>query len=88
MSYCKECGSPIPEPNVFSSVEKYILPATPAIEKKRCTATLLREGLSRLEGVIENLPCDPGKLYPLHERVRRVIGALQADIILAKDSRR
>lgn len=43
-------------------------------------AKLISDGLEKLENEIDGKPGDPGKLYPLHERVRRVVGALQGKI--------
>lgn len=62
---------------IYETIDAYFAPATP-LQPSREHATILQNGLEKLEDAICDQCGDPGKLYPLHERVRRVIGALQA----------
>ena len=80
MTHCPERGERIPEPNASSTIDRKFRPATPSSQMTNDRADVLRNGLSKIEDEISGKPGDPGKLYPLHERVRRVIGALQGKI--------
>ena len=80
MIYCSECGNSLPEPNSFVAIDKIFRPATSSSQIRNNHSDVLRSGLSKIESAIEGQRGDPGKLYPLDERVRRVIGALQDKI--------
>lgn len=77
MKHCPECGESIPEPNMSATIDRKFRPATPSTQMADDCANVLRNGLSKIEDEISGKSGDPGKLYPLHERVRRVIDALQ-----------
>lgn len=80
MTHCPGCGEQIPEPNTSGTIDRKFRPATPPSQMTNDCDEVLRNGLSKIEDEIGGKPGDPGKLYPLHERVRRVIGALQGKI--------
>lgn len=65
---------------VYGSIETFFLPATNSPSPNKDYAKPLSTGLEAIEDVIEGQRDDPGKLYPLDERVRRVIDALQDKI--------
>lgn len=66
------------EASVCDSIDLYFQPATSGWSHNKDYSALLSTGLESIESAIDGQRGDPGKLYPLHERVRRVIGALQA----------
>ncbi len=62
---------------MYSSIDTYFNPAS--IGSHKCDhAKLLSDGLERIEGIIDGLRGDPGKLYPLDERLCRIVGASRA----------
>lgn len=63
---------------VIKTIDAYLRPATKGIAYDKDHAKLISNSLEKIEDAIDGQPGDPGKLYPLHERVRRVIGVLQA----------
>lgn len=74
---------------IYDSIETFFLPATVCSSPNRDYAKPLSTGLEAIEDVIEGHRGDPGKLYPLNERVHRVIGALQDKIrVLESRNRR
>lgn len=77
---CGECGDNIATLSTddIDLVDKYFQLVVPPIQLNADRGAVLGKGLSGVEVAIDKLPGDPGKLYPLHERVRRVVGALQA----------
>jgi hypothetical protein len=81
--YC--CDDDVPQ--IIESIDKYFQPATNNYQYNKDRGALVSSGLSQIEELIAGQPGDPGKLFPLHEHVRRVIGSLQTDVILAKGSR-
>lgn len=65
---------------IYDSIETFFLSASRNLVRKIEHDELLVVGLERIEEAIDKKHGDPGKLYPLDERVHRVIGALQDKI--------
>ena len=60
--------------SIYDSINAYFNPASQG-EAKRDHVKLLTNGLERIEGIIEGLRGDPGRCYPLDERLRRIVDA-------------
>ena len=69
---------------IYDSIETFFLPATNDTSSNKDYAKPLSDGLEAIEDAIDGKRGDPGKLYPLHERVKRVVGALQGRIASLK----
>lgn len=69
---------------IYDSIETFFLPATNSPSPNKDYAKPLSTGLEAIEGAIDGKCGDPGKLYPLHERVLRVVGAMQCRIASLK----
>lgn len=74
---CQNCGEFTDDPAAVESIGAHFQPATSGRQINKDYEAVLRNGLDSIRASIEGHPGDPGKLYPLHERVRRVIDALQ-----------
>jgi hypothetical protein len=61
---------------MYDSINTYFNPASRG-SVKTDYAQILANGLTKLEDVIDGARGDPGKLYPLHERVRQIFAAPQ-----------
>ncbi len=69
---------------IYDSIETFFLPATNSSSPNKDYAKPLSTGLEAIEDAIDGKRGDPGKLYPLHERVKGVVGALQGRISTLK----
>jgi hypothetical protein len=69
---------------IYDSIETFFLPATNNTLPNKDYAKSLLTGLEAIEDTINGVRGDPGKLYPLHERVKRVIGAFRDRIARLK----
>lgn len=65
-----------PVMKVIEVIDEHFQPATRVYNDKH--DELLARCIGSIVDDIAGMPGDPGKLYPLHERVRRVIEALRA----------
>lgn len=59
---------------IYDTIDTYFNPASNSGIKVD-HAQILTNGLVKLEDVIDGARGDPGKLYPLHERIKRIFDA-------------
>lgn len=69
---------------IYDSIETYFLPATNGTVKPDDWSVPLSTGFESIEDIIDGKRGDPDKLYPLHERVKILVGALQSRISALK----
>jgi hypothetical protein len=66
--------------SIIDTIDKYCQPTVSGWQYKKDHDRLLRETLEKIANKIDRLPNDPGKLFPLHERVQQVISALCSEV--------
>ena len=69
-----QSGEDLPDDfvDIHDSITTYFNPASQG-QAKRDYAKLLAKGLERIEDTLEGLRGDPGRCYPLDERLRRIV---------------
>jgi hypothetical protein len=86
----EDVGAELPDDVVliYGAIDTYFQQTVRGFSHKPDLGKLLDGGLESIEDTVDGKSGDPGKLYPLHERVRRVVAALQGRIGALESRRR